>query len=139
MWLTQKTAQKIKAIVITTVTMQTILMMVPIKLFLSISFLAWLMGPTRKNVLTDEWFGGGEGWEGRKEEGKEGEQEGGREGGTVQSWSGCCNVQELDPPTLLSHKLCQMWREQQKQLRSQTRDHTPKRKNAFTRNQIGQF
>jgi len=40
MWLTQKTAQKIKATVITTVTMQTILMMVLIKLFLSISFLA---------------------------------------------------------------------------------------------------
>ena len=50
-WLTQKTQQKTRTIVITTVKTQTILTIVPITLLVSISFFAWLMGPTRKKVL----------------------------------------------------------------------------------------
>ena len=36
---------------ITTVTIQTILTIVPITLLVSTSFFAWLMGPTKKKVL----------------------------------------------------------------------------------------
>ena len=50
-WLTQKTQQKTRTIEITTVKTQTILTIVPITLLVSISFFAWLMGPTRKKVL----------------------------------------------------------------------------------------
>ena len=50
-WLTQKTQQKTRTIEITTVKTQTILTIVPVTLLVSISFFAWLMGPTRKKVL----------------------------------------------------------------------------------------
>ena len=50
-WLTQKTQQKTRTIAITTVKTQTILTIVPVTLLVSISFFAWLMGPTRKKVL----------------------------------------------------------------------------------------
>ena len=57
--LTQKTAQNTSTADTRKTTMQIILTAVPIALDVSISFLAWEMGPTRKNVLHKHYVGRG--------------------------------------------------------------------------------